>query len=72
MSRVQKNPESLFSPKERITNFEHVEVNTSHLHAMMIQSRTRMQQLARLLACIDQRREAMHTRRGLLDDSCDG
>ena len=69
MSQVQKSPEGLFIPKELITDFEHVEVDTSHPHAIVIRSPARTQQLATLLARIDQRREAIHARRGLLDES---
>jgi hypothetical protein len=69
MSQVQKSPEGLFIPKELITDFEHVEVDTSHPHAIVIRSPARTQQLATLLARIDQRREAIHARCGVLDDS---
>ena len=69
MSQVQKSPEGLFIPKELITDFEHVEVDTSHPHAIVIRSPARTQQLATLLARIDQRREAIHVRRGLLQES---
>ena len=69
MSQVQKSPEGLFIPKDLIADFEHVEVDTSHPHAIVIRSRARTQQLATLLARIDQRREAIQARRGVLDDS---
>jgi|GraSoiStandDraft_10_1057309.scaffolds.fasta_scaffold1326656_1 hypothetical protein len=69
MAQVQKSPEGLFIPKDLIADFEDVEVDTSHPHAIVIRSRARTQHLATLLARIDQRREAIHARRGLLDDS---
>ena len=69
MSQVQKSPEGLFIPKELIADFEHVEVDTSHPHAIVIRSPAHTQQLATLLARIDQRREAIQARRGLLDES---
>ena len=69
MAQVQKSPEGLFIPKELIADFEHVEIDTSHPHAIVIRSPAHTQHLATLLARIDQRREAIHTRRGLLDES---
>ena len=69
MSQVQKSPEGLFIPKDLIADFEHVEVDTSHPHAIVIRSPARTQHLATLLARIDQRREAIQARRGLLDES---
>ena len=69
MSQVQKSPEGLFIPKELIADFEHVEVDTSHPHALVIRSPVRKQALSTLLALIDQRRDAIRARRGLLDDS---
>jgi hypothetical protein len=69
MAQVQKSPEGLFIPKELITDFEHVEVDTSHPHAIVIRSPAHTQHLATLLARIDQRREVIHARRGLLDES---
>jgi hypothetical protein len=69
MSQVQKSPEGLFIPKELIADFEHVEVDTSHPHALVIRSPARTQHLATLLARIDQRREAIHARRGVLQES---
>ena len=38
MSQVQKSPEGLFIPKDPLHDFEHVEVDTSHPHAIMIRS----------------------------------
>lgn len=69
MAQVQKSLEGLFIPKELIADFEHVEVDTSHPHALVIRSPVRKQALATLLALIDQRRDAIRARRGLLDDS---
>jgi hypothetical protein len=69
MSQVQKSPEGLFIPKELIADFEHVEVDTSHPHAIVIRPPAHAQPLATLLARIDQRRDAIQARRGLLDDS---
>lgn len=69
MSQVQKSPEGLFIPKDLIANFEHIEVDASYPHAIVIRSPAHTQHLATLLARIDQRREAIHARSGLLDDS---
>jgi hypothetical protein len=69
MSQIQKSPDGLFIPKELIADFEHVEVDTSHPHAIVVRSPARKQKLAALLTRIDQRRDAIHARRGLLADS---
>jgi hypothetical protein len=69
MAQVQKSPEGLFIPRDLIADFEHVEVDTSHPHAIVIRSPAHTQQLATLLARINQRREAIQARRGVLDDS---
>jgi hypothetical protein len=69
MSQVEKSAEGLFIPKDLIADFEHVEVDTSHPHAIVIRSRTRTQQLATLLARIAQRRETIRARCGELDES---
>jgi hypothetical protein len=69
MSQIQKSPDGLFIPTELIADFEHVEVNTSHSHAIVIRSPARQQKLAVLLVRTEQRRDAIHARRGLLEDS---
>jgi len=69
VSQVQKSPEGLFIPKELIADFEHVEVDTSHPHAIVIRSPARAQTRETLLVRIAQRRAAIQARRGLLDDS---
>ena len=69
MSQVEKSAEGLFIPKELIADFEHVEVDTSHPHAIVIRSPAHTQHLATLLTRIDRRREAIQARRGVLDDS---
>jgi hypothetical protein len=69
MAQVQKSPEGLFIPRDLIADFEHVEVDTSHPHAIVIRSPAHTQHLATLLARIAQRREAIQARRGVLDDS---
>ena len=69
MSQVQKSPEGLFIPKDLIADFEHIEVDTSHPHAIVIRSPARAQKLATLLARIDQRCESIRVRSGLLGDS---
>ena len=69
MSQVQKSPEGLFIPKDLIADFEHVEVDTSHPHAIVIRSPAHTQHLATLLARIAQRRKVIQARRGVLDDS---
>jgi hypothetical protein len=38
MAQVQKSPEGLFIPRDLITDFEHVEVDTSHPHVIVIRS----------------------------------
>ena len=69
MSQVQKSPEGLFIPKDLIADFEHIEVDTSHPHAIVIRSPARAQKLATFLAHIDQRCESIRVRSGLLEDS---
>ncbi len=69
MAQVEKRLDGIFVPKELIADFEHVEVDTSHPHAIVIRSPARQKELTALLARIDQRREAIQVRRGLLDDS---
>lgn len=69
MSQVQKSAEGLFIPKDLIADFEHVEVDTSHPHAIVIRSPAKKKALEILLARINQRREAIRARCGLLDDS---
>jgi hypothetical protein len=69
MSQIRKSSDGFFIPKELIADFEHAEVDTSHPHAIVIRSPARQQELATLLTRIDQRREAIQVRRGLLDDS---
>ena len=69
MAQVQKSPEGLFIPRDLIADFEHVEVDTSHPHVIVIRSPAHTQHLATLLARIDQRREAIHARSGVLDES---
>ena len=69
MAQVQKSPEGLFIPKDLIADFEHVEVDTSHPHAIVIRSPAHTQHLATLLTRIDRRREAIQARCGVLDDS---
>ena len=69
MSQVEKSAEGLFIPKELIADFEHVEVDTSHPHAIVIRSPVHTQHLAALLTRIDRRREAIQARRGVLGDS---
>ena len=68
MSQVQKSAEGLFIPKDLIADFEHVEVDTSHPHAIVIRSPAKKKALETLLARINQRREAIRARCGLLDD----
>ena len=69
MSQVQKSPEGLFIPKDLIADFEHVEVDTSHPHAIVIRSPAKKKALETLLTRIDQRRAVIQARRGVLDDS---
>jgi hypothetical protein len=69
MFQVRKSPEGFFIPKELIADFEHAEVDISHPHAIVIRSPARTQELASLCARIDQRREAIQVRQGLLDES---
>ena len=69
MSRVQKSAEGLFIPKDLIADFEHVEVDTSHPHAIVIRSPAKKKALEILLTRINQRRQAIRARCGLLDDS---
>ena len=69
MAQVQKSPEGLFIPKDLIADFEHVEVDTSHPHAIVIRSPAPTPHLATLLTRIDQRRETILARCGVLDES---
>lgn len=69
MAQVEKRVDGIFVPKELIADFEHVEVDTSHPHAIVIRSSARKNELTALLARIDKRREAIQARHGLLDDS---
>jgi len=69
MAEVKKSSEGLFIPKELIEDFENAEVDTSHPHAIMIRSPTRKKQLTTLLTRIDQRREAIEARQGVLGES---
>ena len=69
MSQVQKSAEGLFIPKDLIADFEHVEVDTSHPHAIVIRSPAKQKALEILLARINRRRETIRARCGLLDDS---
>lgn len=69
MAQVEKRLDGIFVPKELIADFEHVEVDTSHPHAIVIRSPARQKELTALLARIDQRREAIQARGGLLEDS---
>ena len=49
MSQVRKSPDGFFIPKERIANFEHAEVDTSHPHAIVIRSPAHKKELRRCL-----------------------
>ena len=69
MAQVEKRLDGIFVPKELIADFEHVEVDTSHPHAIVIRSPARKKELTALLTRIDQRREAIQIRGGLLNDS---
>ena len=69
MAQVEKRIDGIFVPKELIADFEHVEVDTSHPHAIVIRSPARKSDLTALLTRIDQRREAIQARRGTLGDS---
>ena len=69
MAEVQKSPDGLFIPKELIADFDQVEVDTSHPHAIVIRSSAYKKELTTLLTRIDQRREAIGIRQGVLGDS---
>lgn len=69
MAEIQKSPDGLFIPKELIADFEHVEVDTSHPHAIVIRSPAHKKKLETLLKRIDKRREDILARQGILDDS---
>ena len=43
MAQGQKSSEALFIPRELLADFEHVEVDTSHPHALVIRSRAHTQ-----------------------------
>jgi hypothetical protein len=69
MAEIRKSPDGLFIPRELIADFEHVEVDTSHPHAIVIRSSARKKELTTLLTRIDQRREAIKSRQGVLGNS---
>jgi hypothetical protein len=69
MAQVEKRLDGIFVPKELIADFEDVEVDTSHPHAIVIRSPARKKELTALLTRIDKRREAIQARRGTLGDS---
>jgi hypothetical protein len=69
MAEVQKSPDGLFIPKELIADFEHAEVDTSHPHAIVIRSPARKKELTTLLTRIDQRRETIQSRQGVISES---
>jgi hypothetical protein len=69
MAQVTKSPDGIFIPKELIADFDHVEVDTSHPHAIIIRSSAYKKELTTLLTRIDQRREAIQTRQGIIGDS---
>lgn len=69
MSQVRKTADGIFIPKELIADFEHVEVDCSYPYEIIIRSPLRGRGLVALLARIDQRREEIYKRRGVLEDS---
>jgi hypothetical protein len=68
MPQIYKTADGIFIPKDLIADFEHVEVDTSHPHEIIIRSPLHGR-LAALAARIDQRREKIYKRQGLLEDS---
>ncbi len=69
MRQVIKTEDGIFIPKELIPGFERVEVDTSDPRVIVIRSPRRSRGLEAVLARIDQRREAIRRRRGVLSDS---
>lgn len=69
MGQVYKTADGIFIPKELIADFEHVEVDSSRPHEIIIRSPLQGRGLVALLARIDQRREEIRKRRGVLEDS---
>ena len=69
MRQVIKNEDGIFIPKELIPDFEHVQVDTSDPHMIVIRSHPKGRGLDAVLARIDERREEIFRRRGLLSDS---
>ena len=69
MPQVIKTDEGIFIPKELIADFEHVEVDTSDPHMIIIRSGPKGRNLDAIIARIDQQREEIFRRRGLLSDS---
>ena len=69
MAEVQKSSDGVFIPRELIADFDHVVVDMSHPHAIVIRSSTRKKKLTTLLTRIDQRRESIQIRQGVLGDS---
>ncbi len=69
MSEIRKRPNGLFIPKEMIADVEHVEVDASDPHVIIIRSPVCQQKSTALLERICRRRAAIQARRGTLDNS---
>ena len=69
MRQVTKTEDGIFIPKELIPDFEHVQVDTSDPRMIIIRSRHKGRDLDAVLARIDQQRDEIFRRRGLLSDS---
>ena len=69
MAEILKTEAGLFIPRELISDFERVEVDTSTPGLIVIRSSARPRALDEVLARIDRRREEIARRQGLLDES---
>lgn len=69
MRQVAKTADGLFIPRELIADFEHVEVDSSRPHEIIIRSPLQNGGLASLVTRINQRREQIRQRCGVLEDS---
>jgi hypothetical protein len=69
MGQISKTADGIFIPRELLADFEHVEIDSSRAHEILIRSPLQSRDLADLLTRIDQRREEIRKRRGVLEDS---
>jgi hypothetical protein len=69
MPEIVKTEDGIFIPKELIPDFEHVTVDISEPHKIVVRSPQRRHHLDEVIARIDEIREDIRRRKGTLDDS---